>query len=52
MATLTDLLQSKLKGLKNEDKYQLKAKLLRFIQSRGVEPSLASGVIDKLLENE
>ncbi len=48
--TLTDLLQSKLKGLKETDKYQLKAKLLRFIQSRGFEPNLANNIIEKLLE--
>ncbi len=50
METLTELLQSKLKGLNTEDKYQLKAKLLRFIHSRGFEPALADSVINRLLE--
>ncbi len=49
METLTDLLQSKLNSLKEEDKYQLKAKLFRFIQGRGFETDLANKIIDKLL---
>ncbi len=50
ISTLTNLLQSKLKGLKEVDKYQLKAKLLRFIQSRGFESNLANNIIEELLE--
>ena len=46
---LQDLLQSKLRSLKDEDKYQLKTKLYRFAQSRGFESQLSLNLIDDLL---
>ncbi|MDQ2180319.1 regulatory protein RecX [Marinifilum sp. D714] len=46
---LQDILQSKLRSLKDDDPYQLKTKLYRFAQSRGFESQLSLNLIDDLL---
>ncbi|PXY00912.1 RecX family transcriptional regulator [Marinifilum breve] len=46
---LQDLLQSKLRSLKDDDPYQLKTKMYRFAQSRGFESQLSLNLIDDLL---
>lgn len=45
---LMELLQSKMKGLKYKDKYDLQAKLYRFAQSRGFEGSVVSKVFSRV----
>jgi len=46
---LQDLLISKIKTIRKEDPYQLRAKLYRFAQGRGFEPQLSLRLIDKLI---
>lgn len=46
---LHDILEIKLKTTKEEDPYQLRAKLFRFVQGRGFESQLSLRVIDKLI---
>jgi regulatory protein len=48
---LHDILQSKLRSLKDDDVYQLKTKLYRFAQSRGFESQLSLNLIDDLICN-
>ena len=43
-------LTKKRKSLKNEEKYKLKEKLMRFAQSRGYEVELTVSMVDELLE--
>lgn len=45
---LTELLQSKIKGLKYKDKYDMQAKIYRFAQGRGFETSIVSLVFSKI----
>lgn len=49
---LLELIQSKQKSLKDEDKYQLKSKLYRFAQSRGYESDLTLKQIDLVLSEK
>lgn len=46
---LQNILQSKLRSLKDDDPYQLKTKLYRFAQSRGFESQLSLNLIEDLL---
>lgn len=46
---LSDLLTSKIKTIREEDPYQLRAKLYRFAQGRGFESQLSLQIIDKLI---
>ncbi len=48
LVTLTELLQTKLKQIKNKDHWQTKAALARFAQSRGFEPHLVFQCINEL----
>jgi regulatory protein len=48
---LHDILQSKLRSLKDDDVYQLKTKLYRFAQSRGFESQLSLNLINDLICN-
>jgi regulatory protein len=48
---LSDLLNAKIKSVKEEDPYQLKAKLLRFAQGRGFENQLSISIIDNIISN-
>lgn len=48
---LSDLLNAKIKSVKEEDPYQLKAKLLRFAQGRGFENQLSISIIDDIISN-
>ena len=47
--TLLELLQSKLKSTREDDPYQLRAKLYRFAQGRGFESQIALSIIDRLI---
>lgn len=49
---LTDLLSQKMKSVNQKDKYQQKAALLRFSQSRGFEYDLSLNIIDRLMVNQ
>jgi len=49
---LAELLYSKNRQIKNKDKWQTKAALARFAQSRGFEPDLVFRAIDRLLNTE
>jgi regulatory protein len=44
---LRDLIQSKLKGLKYKDKYDMQAKLYRFAQGRGFESNVVSRIVSQ-----
>ncbi len=46
---LSDLLLGKIKTIREEDPYQLRAKLFRFAQGRGFESQLSLRIIDKLI---
>jgi len=46
---LEDILRTKIKNIKEEDPYQLKAKLFRFAQGRGFESALILSIADKLI---
>lgn len=46
---LRDILISKIKTTREEDPYQLRAKLYRFAQGRGFESQLSLQLIDKLI---
>lgn len=46
---LRDILVSKIKTIREEDPYQLRAKLYRFAQGRGFESQLSLQQIDKLI---
>ena len=46
---LMELLSAKKKSIREDDPYQLKAKLFRFAQSRGFESQITLNLIDKLL---
>jgi len=46
---LQELLRAKLKGLKDDDPYQLRSKLYRFAQGRGFESQISLKHIDQLL---
>ncbi|MPQ45511.1 RecX family transcriptional regulator [Marinifilum sp. N1E240] len=48
---LQELLHAKLKGLKDDDPYQLKSKLFRFAQGRGFESQISLKLIDQLLSD-
>ena len=50
--TIQELLQTKVKSIREEDPYQLKAKLYRFIQGRGFESQIALNHIDDIVFNE
>ncbi len=47
--SLDDILSHKIKSIKEDDPYQLRAKLYRFAQSRGFESHLALQFIDTLI---
>lgn len=47
--SLGDILSHKIKSIKEDDPYQLRAKLYRFAQGRGFESHLALNFIDKLI---
>lgn len=47
--SLNDILSHKIKSIKEDDPYQLRAKLYRFAQGRGFESQLALQFIDKLI---
>ena len=47
--SLVDILSHKIKSIKEDDPYQLRAKLYRFAQGRGFESHLALNFIDKLI---
>lgn len=47
--TLLDLLQSKMRSTREEDPYQMKAKLYRFAQGRGFESPIALSLIEGLI---
>ena len=47
--SLADILSNKIKSIKEDDPYQLRAKLYRFAQGRGFESQLALQFIDKLI---
>ncbi len=49
---LSDLLSSKIKTIREEDPYQLRAKLFRFAQGRGFESQLSLQIIDKLISEK
>ncbi|MFA8434071.1 MAG: regulatory protein RecX [Marinifilaceae bacterium] len=49
LETLEELLNQKRRSLKDQDVYQLKAKLLRFAQGRGFEPHLTLTLLEKVL---
>ncbi|RUT73513.1 regulatory protein RecX [Ancylomarina longa] len=46
---LHDLLVSKMRSIKEDDSYQLKAKLFRFAQSRGFESSIILSILEDLI---
>ncbi|MDE5418417.1 RecX family transcriptional regulator [Labilibaculum sp. DW002] len=47
--SLGDILSHKIKSIKEDDPYQLRAKLYRFAQGRGFESHIALNFIDKLI---
>lgn len=47
--TLKDLLSNKIKSIREDDPYQLRAKLYRFAQSRGFESQISLNQIDLLI---
>jgi regulatory protein len=49
---LSDLLSSKIKTIREEDPYHLRAKLFRFAQGRGFESQLSLQIIDKLISEK
>ena len=52
MIKLAELLQGKLRSIKNKDLWQTKAALARFGQSRGFEPHLVFQCINEIMTNE
>lgn len=49
---LKEILEQKLKGIRNKDYYQTKAALLRFATSRGFENELVYDTVDIILESQ
>ncbi|MDM8159210.1 regulatory protein RecX [Labilibaculum sp. K2S] len=49
---LHDILHGKIKTIREEDPYQLRAKLFRFAQGRGFESQLSLQIIDKLISKK
>ncbi|MUP38746.1 RecX family transcriptional regulator [Labilibaculum sp. 44] len=49
---LQDILSSKIKSIREEDPYQLRAKLFRFAQGRGFESQISLQIIDKLISKK
>jgi regulatory protein len=50
--TLLEILKSKLKSVKGNNNYEIKAKLMRFAQSRGFETELINSVAEEVLKGE
>jgi regulatory protein len=48
--TLLDILKSKIRTIKSSSSYELKAKLMRFAQSRGFETELINAVAEEVLK--
>jgi len=51
LGKMAELLHSKVRRIKNKDKWQTKAALARFAQSRGFEPDIVFRAIDNLLND-
>ena len=49
--TLVQLLQQKLKSIKAQSEYEMKAKLIRFAQARGYEYEVIAEVLSDILSN-
>ncbi|WP_372755969.1 regulatory protein RecX [Labilibaculum sp.] len=49
LENLNDILKSKMRSIKENDPYQLKAKLFRFAQGRGFEAQLSLKLIEKII---
>ena len=48
--TLTEILEQKLKGIKNKDYYRTKASLIRFASSRGFETDIIYNIVDSIIK--
>lgn len=50
LMTLSEILEQKLRAIRNKDQYQTKAALIRFASSRGFESDIIFSVIDKIIK--